>query len=73
VRAVELVDAGRIEEALALIDRALELQPASAALHLRRSNLLARLGREEEARAAYDRYVELQPFADAVDYGPDEP
>jgi tetratricopeptide (TPR) repeat protein len=67
-RSVELVDAGRLPEALVVLDRAIAAWPDRAELHFRRANVLTRLGREDEAQAAYDRYVELRPFADAIPY-----
>jgi RNA polymerase sigma-70 factor (ECF subfamily) len=56
-RAVAIAESGRVEAALALVDR-LELDSYHY-LHATRAELLRRLDRTAEARAAYDRALEL--------------
>jgi RNA polymerase sigma-70 factor, ECF subfamily len=56
-RAAAIAEAGRVEDALALVDR-LELDRYHY-LHSTRAELLRRLDRVEDARAAYDRALEL--------------
>jgi serine/threonine-protein kinase len=55
------VAAGRVEEALASFDKALDRNPRSADAHRERAFALERLGRSEEAEAAYARAIELRP------------
>lgn len=52
--ALELVKAGRPEEALAEFAELLRRHPTSGAGHLQRGRLLAELGRSAEARAAWE-------------------
>src|SRR5271169_6481227 len=52
---------GLIEDALAAIDRALELSPEAAEYHLHRANLLYRLGRFDEAAEGFGRSAALDP------------
>lgn len=56
-RAVAIAEAGKVEAALALVER-LELDSYHY-LHAARAELLRRLARVEDARAAYDRALEL--------------
>jgi RNA polymerase sigma-70 factor, ECF subfamily len=56
-RAVALAEAGRLEQALALV-QTLELDGYHY-LHATRAELLRRAGRREEARTAYERALEL--------------
>jgi RNA polymerase sigma-70 factor, ECF subfamily len=56
-RAVAIAESGRVEDALALVER-LELDRYHY-LHSTRAELLRRLGRRDDARAAYDRALEL--------------
>jgi RNA polymerase sigma-70 factor (ECF subfamily) len=56
-RAVAIAEAGKVEAALALVER-LELDPYHY-LHATRAELLRRLDRVEDARAAYVRALEL--------------
>jgi tetratricopeptide (TPR) repeat protein len=51
--------AGRVETALAKVDRALARNPDSSPHHELRANLLGQLERTEEARAAYAKSLEL--------------
>lgn len=53
--------AGRIETALAQVDRAIARNPDSSPHHELRANLLGQLKRTEEARAAYAKALELDP------------
>ena len=50
-----LRESGRARAALRELDRALEVQPGSAALHVGRAELLLTLGRYDEARVALGR------------------
>jgi tetratricopeptide (TPR) repeat protein len=52
---------GLTEDALAAIDRALDLSPEAAEYHLHRANLLYRLGRLDEAAEAFGRSAALDP------------
>lgn len=63
---VLLHQGGKSEEALALIDRSLALDPGVASWHNNRGNVLLLLQRADEARAAYERCRELEPANPAV-------
>jgi tetratricopeptide (TPR) repeat protein len=52
---------GLTEDALAAIDRALDLSPDAAEYHLHRANLLYRLGRLDEAAETFGRSAALDP------------
>jgi serine/threonine-protein kinase len=52
---------GRLEEAVALCEEAVKLDPLHAAYHANLGNVLASLGQLEEAGAAYRKALELQP------------
>jgi Flp pilus assembly protein TadD len=54
------VAAGRVEEALASFDKALDRNPRSADAHRERAFALERLGRSGEAETAYARAIELR-------------
>jgi tetratricopeptide (TPR) repeat protein len=54
-------DQDRFEEALALLDRALALDPAQPQTHFLRAGTLARASFTEDSIAAYRRCLELQP------------
>jgi tetratricopeptide (TPR) repeat protein len=56
-----LKEAGRLEEALAVFDQALVLDPANAIAHSNRGAALVSLGRSEEALAACDQALALDP------------
>lgn len=57
---------GKSEEALAKIDRSIEMDPGVASWHNNRGNVLLLLQRAHEARAAYERCRELEPGNPAV-------
>ncbi|MBI3348947.1 MAG: tetratricopeptide repeat protein [Burkholderiales bacterium] len=57
---------GKSEEALAMIDRSLEMDGGVASWHNNRGNVLLMLQRAEDARAAYERCRELEPANPAV-------
>lgn len=58
---------GHAEEALGLIDEALEISPQFSVAHGNRGIALTRLGCYDEALASYQRALELKPdFADAL-------
>lgn len=57
---------GKSEEALAMIDQSLAMDPGVASWHNNRGNVLLELQRAEEARAAYERCRELEPANPAV-------
>jgi RNA polymerase sigma-70 factor, ECF subfamily len=58
-RAVAIAQTGRLNDALAVVDRLGRDLSAYRYLHSTRAELLRRLGREAEARAAYERALEL--------------
>lgn len=61
-----LLEAGRIDEARARFDTALELDPTHASAHYNLGNLFARTGRPDEAIAAYETALRHDPtLADA--------
>jgi tetratricopeptide (TPR) repeat protein len=53
--------AGQVQEAGAVLDDALTLQPASAVLHVNRGNILRRVGRVGESVSAYLEALNLEP------------
>lgn len=57
---------GKSEEALAKIDRSIEMDPGVASWHNNRGNVLLLLQRAHEARAAYERCRALEPGNPAV-------
>jgi tetratricopeptide (TPR) repeat protein len=60
--AVDLADAGRPDEALALVEASRQARPNVAAFHALRGLVLARRGAAtEEVRAAYERALDLDP------------
>lgn len=66
-RAQDLLRLGRSDEALAICDRVLVLQPAMAEAHYFRGNALRALGRPAEALVSYDQALVLRPaFAEAL-------
>ncbi len=60
-RALRALDAGRAADALALLDRALAIEPTNANLRYTRLQALRRLGRLDEALAAARQYVADNP------------
>lgn len=60
-RAWELVEDGRGEEALSLIDRRVELDPRDAEAHYWRGRILLRMERPDEAVGAFREAVRLRP------------
>ena len=60
---------GRLDEALTLCQRDVELQPDDAVAHCNLGSALAQRGRLEEAVAQYRKSLELQPNAAATHYG----
>jgi tetratricopeptide (TPR) repeat protein len=56
-----LLQQGRAEEALSLLDRATRLDPSLEAAHFQRGRALAQLGRGQEADAAYEACFRLAP------------
>ncbi len=61
LRARHLSDQGRHDEALAALDRAIELEPDNEVTLHNRGVALNELGRYDEALAALDRALELRP------------
>jgi tetratricopeptide (TPR) repeat protein len=61
VRSLLLARVGRVEEALADLNRCVELQPDEPELLVHRGIVLTRLGRYAAALADFDRAVELEP------------
>jgi tetratricopeptide (TPR) repeat protein len=59
--AINLVQKGRMDEAIAHYDQALELDPSYGEAHYNLANALVRLGRMDEAIAHYEKAVELNP------------
>ena len=52
---------GRLEEAIASYDKALEFKPDYDDAWYNRSNVLHQLGRLEEARASHNKAREIKP------------
>ena len=57
---------GRLEDALAALDRACALDRRYAAGWCNRAVVLERLGRTDEAAASYDRALEVEPGAATI-------
>jgi Flp pilus assembly protein TadD len=57
-----------LDQALAWLDKAVELQPKAFWIHHQRANALARLGKKEEAKAAALKSKELATEAKNDDY-----
>lgn len=66
-RAAEAEQAGRYDEALATVDRALTMRPDHAGLHRQRGGVLVSLRRREDAIAAYSAALECAPDPAAAD------
>jgi protein O-GlcNAc transferase len=58
---------GKVEEALAMVDKSIAAKEDQAPSHALRGEILARLERHEEAAGAYGRAFELEP--DKSEYG----
>jgi tetratricopeptide (TPR) repeat protein len=58
---VLLAERGETEEALAILDRLVALQPSYASAHFNRATALRAAGRDEEALAAFRTVVALEP------------
>jgi len=58
-RAISLTALGREEDAVASYDKALEIEPRSAATWFNRGNSLDALGRSVEAAESYRRFIDL--------------
>lgn len=65
---LDLIRAGRYEEALEAEDRALALAPKDPNAHSYRGSALLQLGRTEEALSAYERVLVLAPQAAVAHY-----
>ena len=65
--AAQSVLLGELERALAMLDRAIELDPASADLAYRRARVLEDLGQGEAAMEAYCRHLGLVDSGETVD------
>ena len=59
--AINLVQKGKMDEAIAHYDKALELDPTYGEAHYNLANALVRLGRVTEAISHYEKAVELNP------------
>jgi protein O-mannosyl-transferase len=59
--AINLVQKGKMDEAIAHYDKALELDPTYGEAHYNLANALVRLGRISAAIAHYEKAVELNP------------
>ena len=59
--AESLLNAGRVTEALAAIDEAIEMEPEQARLRYFRGSILFRTGRYAEAEPEFLRALELDP------------
>ena len=65
-RAVGLLRAGRLDEALSDVEMALKLNPRSSHAYVNRATVFARMGERAKALADFDRAIELDPaFANA--------
>ncbi len=60
-RAMELIQQGRLEDAIACYDRALEIKPDYVEALNNRGNLLLALKRFDDALASYDKALALKP------------
>ena len=59
--AISLLNAGRVEEAIAHYNKAFELNPTYGEAHYNLANSLVRLGRLDEAVAHYEKALEINP------------
>lgn len=60
--AESLINAGRVSEALATIQEAVDADPDSAPLRLQQGQLLFRAGRYADAEAAFRKALEIDPY-----------
>ena len=60
-RGIALKDLGRLEEAIASCDKALEIKPDNDQAWVNRGFALKNLGRLEEAIASYEQAVKIKP------------
>lgn len=60
-QAFSLQELGQLEEALALIEQAIRLDPSSSSAHNNKGSTLRAMGRHEEALAAYEQAIRLNP------------
>ncbi len=60
-KGVSLANLGKLQEAIACFDRALEINPRNAEAWNNKGVSLANLGKPEEAIACYDRALEINP------------
>jgi len=60
-RGLDLMNAGRLEEALASFTRSIELYPSEAQAHNNRGLAKVKLGDREGARADFTRALEIEP------------
>jgi predicted Zn-dependent protease len=60
-KAREAVAGDRRKEALALVEKAIRIEPAESLFHGLKGDLLAAAGRKPEAEASYDRALDLNP------------
>ena len=61
--AILLATLGRLDEAVALAQRAIALEPLRGGSHANLATYLTALGRYDEAEAALRKAIELQPQA----------
>jgi len=64
-KGVDLAEQGRYEEAVAVFDKAIEIDPEYAYAWSNKGNVLSDMGKYDEAIRAYDRAIEINP-QDAV-------
>lgn len=60
-RGVELLDAGKWEEAIAELDLAIQLEPDNAIAYSNRAYGYSSLGQHEQARVDSDKAIQLDP------------
>jgi tetratricopeptide (TPR) repeat protein len=66
---VALMGLGRLDDALAALDRAIKLNPAMTVAHKARAAALIAMKRNDEAKASLDRATEIEK-ATRVETGP---
>lgn len=60
-KGVDLAEQGRYEEAVAVFDKAIEIDPEYAYAWSNKGNVLSDMGKYDEAIAAFDRAIEIDP------------